>query len=333
LLTQVSQTLVLVIGTHKSSAKLARLFKNGDDSSYAVIGFLSVVAHGRLQVCRDDQVQIYENLDRVLDSHPVDEVVQLEREAGIDWPSLSYACAIRGIVLKRVIQSPLGEIGRYSTRHLGNGEYLLSLETVPTNRTALSIKRMVDIVAALFGLIICGVAWLVFARRIRQQSGGSVLFKQIRVGRNGRRFELYKFRTMYVSAEDQLAELAGLNEMTGHIFKICDDPRITPIGRFLRRHYIDELPQFWNVLRGDMSLVGTRPPLPREVAKYSAHHQRRLSMKPGITGPWQLAGIRKINDFEEIVRLDCKYIDTWSLWQDCKTIFGTVFKFCRGEGC
>jgi lipopolysaccharide/colanic/teichoic acid biosynthesis glycosyltransferase len=227
----------------------------------------------------------------------------------------------------------LGEIGRYSTRHLGNGEYLLSLEIVPTNRVALSIKRGIDIVAALFGLMVCGVAWLAFARRIRRQSGGSVFFKQIRVGRNGRHFELFKFRTMYVTAEDQLAQLSAQNEMKGHVFKIHNDPRVTPLGRFLRRHHIDELPQFWNVLRGDMSMVGTRPPLPREVAKYSAHHQRRLSMKPGITGPWQLAGIKKINDFEEIVRLDCKYIDNWSLWRDCKIIFGTIFKLCRGDGC
>jgi exopolysaccharide biosynthesis polyprenyl glycosylphosphotransferase len=332
-LPRASQTQVLVIGSLKGSTKLAQLFKNGSESSYAVIGFISTDAHGQLQLRRSNGVQFCDRLDPVLDEYPIDEVVQLEPCVGIDADSLSYACAIRGITLKRVIQSPLGEIGRYSTRNLGNGEYLLSLEIVPTNRVALSIKRGIDIVAALFGLMVCGVAWLAFARRIRRQSRGSVFFKQIRVGRNGRHFQLYKFRTMCVTAEDQLAQLAAQNEMKGHIFKMHNDPRVTPLGRFLRRHHLDELPQFWNVLRGDMSLVGTRPPLPQEVAKYSAHHQRRLSMKPGITGPWQLAGIKKINDFEEIVRLDCKYIDSWSLWQDCKIILGTVFKLCRGDGC
>ncbi len=332
-LPRASQTHVLVVGDENSNNKLIKLFKNYKEQSIDIVGFLNVGPRGSLQLRRGDRLQACDELDWVLDRYPIDEVVQLGPCAGINGEDLSVACAVRGITFKRVLQSPLGESGRYSTRHLGNGEYLLSLETVPTNRMALSIKRGIDIVAAIFGLMAAGIAWLVFARRIRRESGGSVLFKQIRVGRNGRHFQLYKFRTMYVTAEEQLSQLAAQNEMKGHIFKICNDPRVTPIGRFLRRHYIDELPQFWNVLRGEMSLVGTRPPIPEEVAKYSAHHQRRLSMKPGITGPWQLAGVKKVSDFEEIVRLDCKYIDTWSLWQDLKIIGGTLLKFCRGEGC
>jgi lipopolysaccharide/colanic/teichoic acid biosynthesis glycosyltransferase len=203
---------------------------------------------------------------------------------------------------------------------------------VPEFGIGLTIKRVIDIVGALLGLIVCGFAYLFYGRRIRRETEGSVLFKQTRVGRNGRLFTFYKFRTMHVTAEDQLCELAKHNEMTGHIFKMRDDPRVTPLGRMLRRRYLDELPQFWNVLRGEMSLVGTRPPTPNEVANYSAHHQRRLSMKPGVTGLWQLHGNGTVSDFEEIVELDCRYIDNWSIGEDCKILAGTILKFCHGGG-
>jgi lipopolysaccharide/colanic/teichoic acid biosynthesis glycosyltransferase len=152
------------------------------------------------------------------------------------------------------------------------------------------------------------------------------------VGRNGRRFKLFKFRTMHVTAEDQLRGLLKQNQMSGHVFKMKNDPRVTPLGRAMRRRYLDELPQFWNVLKGQMSLVGTRPPTCAEVANYSAHHRRRLSMKPGMTGLWQMTGNGRVTDFEEIVRLDCKYIDNWSLWLDCRIIAKTVLKMLRGGG-
>jgi len=137
---------------------------------------------------------------------------------------------------------------------------------------------------------------------------------------------------MYVDAESRLAELRAQNQMRGCMFKMADDPRITPIGRVLRRRHLDELPQFWNVFRGDMSLVGTRPPTLEEVATYRSEHRRRLSMNPGITGLWQVNGNHLIGDFEQIVRLDCKYIDTWSLWLDCKILFRTIPKILRGTG-
>jgi lipopolysaccharide/colanic/teichoic acid biosynthesis glycosyltransferase len=137
---------------------------------------------------------------------------------------------------------------------------------------------------------------------------------------------------MCADAEERLTELLDKNEMKGHIFKIRDDPRVTPFGRSLRRRHIDELPQFWNVLRGDMSLVGTRPPTPAEVFRYAPHHRRRLSMKPGITGLWQLQGNAAIPDFEEIVRLDCQYIDNWSLLSDLKILFKTLVHLIRGDG-
>jgi lipopolysaccharide/colanic/teichoic acid biosynthesis glycosyltransferase len=166
------------------------------------------------------------------------------------------------------------------------------------------------------------------ATAIKIDSPGPIFFRQQRIGENGRPFFLYKYRSMYINAETRKAELDHQNEMNGPVFKIENDPRITRVGRFLRRFSIDELPQFWNVLRGEMSLVGTRPPTPDEVEKYALHHYRRLSIKPGITGLWQVSGRNRINDFNEIVKLDVQYIDQWSLWLDCKIILKT-FKAIR----
>ena len=230
------------------------------------------------------------------------------------------------------MRTPLAPAGRYRTQALGEGEYLLSHESVPPRGIPLAIKRLMDLVGATIGLFFCGLAYAVLARRIKRETKASVIFSQTRVGRNGRLFTVYKFRTMQVWAEKRQTELLKQNEMTGHMFKIRDDPRVTPLGRLLRKLYIDELPQFWNVFKGEMSLVGTRPPTPSEVACYEPHHQRRLSMKPGVTGLWQLYGNDEVTDFEEIVELDCRYIDTWSLLQDCRIIFRTILRVARGGG-
>jgi lipopolysaccharide/colanic/teichoic acid biosynthesis glycosyltransferase len=194
------------------------------------------------------------------------------------------------------------------------------------------IKRAMDVVGALVGLVWCGLALFVFGPIIRWGSAGPAIFRQTRVGRGGRLFTLYKFRTMCVDAEAQKAALQPTNEMRGHLFKLRVDPRVTLIGKFLRRTYLDELPQFWNVLKGDMSLVGTRPPTPEEVAQYSPHHRRRLDMRPGITGLWQSMGSRKPWDFEVVVRLDCEYIDRWSIWLDVQILLRTCLVVARGAG-
>jgi len=156
------------------------------------------------------------------------------------------------------------------------------------------------------------------------QSPGKVLFSQNRVGKNGRIFKCFKFRSMYMDAEERKKELLIENEMNGAMFKIKNDPRITKIGKFIRATSIDELPQFFNVLMGDMSLVGTRPPTEDEVEQYDDYHWRRLSIKPGITGLWQVSGRNEISDFEDIVKLDTEYIDSWSIWMDIKLIFKTM---------
>jgi lipopolysaccharide/colanic/teichoic acid biosynthesis glycosyltransferase len=158
---------------------------------------------------------------------------------------------------------------------------------------------------------------------VKRHDGGPGLFRQTRVGLHGRPFEVLKFRTMEIDAEAKLAELADRSEVNGPAFKIADDPRITGVGRVLRRLSLDELPQLWNVLVGDMSLVGPRPALPREVEIYDIWHRRRLSMKPGITGLWQVTA-RSNREFDDRAQLDLKYIDSWSLWLDLKILAQTV---------
>jgi len=170
------------------------------------------------------------------------------------------------------------------------------------------------------------VSWL------RMVSPGTVLFRQERMGRNGRFFTLYKFRTMRPGAERDLPTLMALNQMNGAMFKMQNDPRVIFGGDFMRRTHLDELPQFWNVLMGDMSLVGTRPPTRNEVVSYENRHHRRLSMRPGITGMWQVAGNHAVSDFEEVVKLDCHYIDHWSLGLDLKLIGKTLLKVTRRIG-
>lgn len=271
-------------------------------------------------------------VERFLDQAVVDEVVVATTGPLAHLDRLGLSCVQRGLAFRTLIRLPEADFGRYSVAPLGPSAYLLSVETVPQSRWPLAIKRLMDVLGALVGLCLCGVAYLWYGLRIRKQSGGAIIFRQRRIGRNGRSFTVFKFRTMYVDAEARLAELLAHNQMRGCMFKIADDPRITPIGKVLRRRHLDELPQFWNVLRGEMSLVGTRPPTPDEVASYRSHHRRRLSMKPGITGLWQIRGNHLINDFEEIVKLDCRYIDIWSLWLDCKILLKTVPKVLRGNG-
>ena len=186
------------------------------------------------------------------------------------------------------------------------------------------VKRCIDILGAIVGLIVMFIAMIFVGPAIMIESPGPIFFKQKRVGKNGRYFEIYKFRSMYMDAEERKKDLMAQNEMSGLMFKMKDDPRITKVGKFIRKTSIDELPQFINVLKGDMSLVGTRPPTVAEFKQYQGHHKRRLSMKPGITGMWQAYGRKTVSDFEEIVKMDLDYIDNWSIMLDIKILFKTV---------
>lgn len=186
------------------------------------------------------------------------------------------------------------------------------------------IKRLMDIAGALVGLAITAVVTIFLAPPLLIESPGPLFFSQKRVGKNGRFFKIYKFRSMYMDAEERKKELESQNEMKGFMFKMKDDPRITKVGKFIRKTSIDELPQFFNVLKGDMSLVGTRPPTVDEFKQYEAHQKRRLSAKPGITGLWQVSGRNNIKDFEDVVRLDVQYLDNWSIGLDIKILLKTV---------
>lgn len=188
----------------------------------------------------------------------------------------------------------------------------------------LFVKRCIDIFGSLVGLVFMVIAMIFVAPAIMIESPGPIFFKQKRVGKNGRYFEIYKFRSMYMDAEERKKDLMAQNEMSGLMFKMKDDPRITKVGKFIRKTSIDELPQFINVLKGDMSLVGTRPPTVGEFKQYEGHHKRRLSMKPGITGMWQVYGRKTVSDFEDIVKMDLDYIDNWSIMLDIKILFKTV---------
>lgn len=196
----------------------------------------------------------------------------------------------------------------------------------------LAVKRIMDIVGAFLGIIIMLVAMIFVVPAIKLESKGPVFFKQRRVGKNGRYFYIYKFRSMYIDAEERKKELLDQNEMSGFMFKMKDDPRITKVGRFIRQTSIDELPQFINVFLGDMSLVGTRPPTINEFKMYEGHHKRRLSMKPGITGMWQAYGRNSVVDFEDVVKMDLDYIDHWNLALDMKILAKTVVTVFTNRG-
>lgn len=194
------------------------------------------------------------------------------------------------------------------------------------------VKRIIDIVGGLVGCILSAPIILITAIPLLIESPGPLIFKQQRVGKNGRLFNIYKLRSMYVDAEERKAALMTQNKMDGLMFKVDNDPRITKVGRFIRKYSIDELPQFFNVLKGDMSLIGTRPPTVDEFEQYESRHKRRLSMRPGITGMWQVSGRSEIQSFEEIVKLDCEYIDKWTPMLDVKIFFKTIYVVLTHKG-
>jgi exopolysaccharide biosynthesis polyprenyl glycosylphosphotransferase len=210
-----------------------------------------------------------------------------------------------------------------------------SVLTYSMNRSSykkLFIKRLTDIVGGIVGLILTGIITIFLAPAIKLDSPGPVFFSQVRVGKNGRRFKIYKFRSMYIDAEERKKELEAQNEMKGLMFKMENDPRVTKVGAFIRKTSLDEFPQFLNVLKGEMSLVGTRPPTEAEFEQYNEHYRRRISMTPGLTGLWQISGRSDIEDFDEVVRLDLKYIDNWSLSEDFRILVMTVVVVLFGRG-
>ncbi|EMI3504582.1 TPA: sugar transferase [Bacillus cereus] len=201
---------------------------------------------------------------------------------------------------------------------------MLVAEEINQNGTYLFIKRFIDILASLFGLILLSPIFLIVALLIKlEDPRGPILFKQVRIGKSEKEFGMYKFRSMVTDAEDRLKDLLQHNEVSGAMFKMKDDPRVTKIGKFIRKTSIDELPQLLNVLKGDMSLVGPRPPLPREVKEYTSYDKQRLLVTPGCTGLWQVTDRNSVG-FKEMVELDLTYIKNRSLGLDIKLILKTV---------
>lgn len=221
--------------------------------------------------------------------------------------------------------------GKKTLNRVGKYSVVTFARNIFSNRQV-AAKRMLDIIGSVVGIIILGFATIVVAPLIKLESPGPVFFGQTRIGKNGRKFTFYKFRSMYQDAEQRKKELMKKNEVKGLMFKLENDPRITKTGRFIRKTSIDELPQFWNVLRGDMSLVGTRPPTVDEYERYEAKHKCRLSMTPGLTGLWQISGRSDIKDFDEVVKLDMQYIDNWSILKDIKILILTIWVVLIGKG-
>jgi exopolysaccharide biosynthesis polyprenyl glycosylphosphotransferase len=210
---------------------------------------------------------------------------------------------------------------------------MLVLRTTPDLSWSLLVKDLLDRLGAFFGLIVTAPLFLIIALGIRLTSPGAIIFRQRRSGKNGRPFTMYKFRSMHTDAAMRQAELTAFNQMSGPVFKLADDPRVFPFGRLLRRTSLDELPQLFNVLKGEMSLVGPRPLPIYEVEKFeNTAQRRRLSMKPGLTCLWQVSGRNNVSSFEEWVKLDLQYIDNWSLWLDCTILLRTIPVVLFGAG-
>ena len=281
----------------------------------------------------DEYIGNIEDLENLIREYNLDQIYILQnRETDLDYIQRYIDLCIEMGVTCRVI------VDFYKRRRANSyvssvGTYpVITYHTISLNTGASMIKRFVDIVGALAGIILTSPIMLVAAIAIKIDSPGPVLFKQVRVGQNGRQFKIYKFRSMYIDAEERKAELMEQNEMDGLMFKMKNDPRITKVGKFIRKCSIDELPQFFNVLGGSMSLVGTRPPTVDEVAQYERGQWRRISIKPGITGMWQVNGRSNVQNFDDVVAMDVEYIDNWSLFLDIKIIFKTVAVLLGHDG-
>lgn len=315
---------MLVVGSAQNAVNYAHSLATQPPWNIRTVGHVSVPGEVSHELATPILGTI-DQLDQILDAQPIDEVLFA---APVIPPNLLAValshCDERGVDVLLPLPSALPARGRVEIATLdGFDSPLLGLRRTPSSEVGLAMKRLVDILGAAF-LILCSSPVMIgVAIGIKLSSPGPIVFKQTRAGRNGRKFTMLKFRSMVVDAEARKAALAHLNEMDGPVFKIRRDPRITRIGAFIRKTSLDELPQFFNILFGDMSLVGPRPPLPSEVEQYKPWQRRRLSVKPGLTGLWQVSGRNNI-DFEEWMRLDLRYIDDWSLWLDAKILLRTL---------
>lgn len=273
-----------------------------------------------------NNIPIVATSDDVLDyvkNNIVDEVfINLSRELELT-DALVNGCINMGAAVHLNLMWSSRTITDKTVQNFG-GYMVLSQSIKMATPRQLFFKRLIDICGGIVGVFVTALVTILVAPIIYAQSPGPIFFSQVRVGKNGRKFKIYKFRSMYTDAEERKKELMAQNEMSGFMFKMKNDPRIFPFGAFMRKTSIDELPQLLNVLKGDMSLVGTRPPTVDEYEQYEQHHKSRLAIKPGVTGMWQVSGRSEITDFEDVVALDREYITGWNLGMDLKILMKTV---------
>lgn len=275
-----------------------------------------------------------QEMAEILHQYPVDEVIMCasgNELSRLEFEGVFEICEREGVQI-RVNSDLLGKLTKKVTVDHIYGLSIISFLTTPNNEWAIYLKRLVDILVSGIGLIILFPIFLLIGIMVKVTSEGPALYGLDVIGFNKRPFRIYKFRTMIVNADEMKEKLMRLNEMNGVVFKIKNDPRITKVGKFLRKYSLDELPQLWSVLKGDMSLVGPRQALPKELVQYESWHRRKLSIKPGLTCLWQANGRNKITDFDEWVSMDLEYIDNWSLWLDFKILMKTAWVVLKGTG-
>lgn len=313
---------MLILGTTQIGQEFADLVDSHHALGLRVIGHLSTGTTDQAHLTRPVLGRL-EDIEEVLHANVIDEVaicLPFSEWSRID--EIARLCEEEG----KIVRIPMHALER--TLASGRveefeGVPIFSLLAGPDRALGLLAKRALDILGASVAAVVLTPLMLVIAVLITRDSDGPAVFRQLRVGLHGRSFQVHKFRTMGDDAEERLDELLDRNEITGNAFKITDDPRVTRMGRWLRRTSLDELPQLWNVILGEMSLVGPRPPLPAEVAGYDVWHRRRLSMKPGMTGLWQIRA-RNEPDFDRWVETDLEYIDRWSFWLDVMIMAQTI---------
>jgi exopolysaccharide biosynthesis polyprenyl glycosylphosphotransferase len=314
---------VVIVGTGPQAQEVRQKLLSHDELGMRIVGHLPGPHPAPMAIEPELVVGTLNDLKQIIEDRVVDDVVfaipvveSLSCEREIGW------CEEVGVTVHLRADLVRTLFARMYPSDL-DGTPMLTVSATPRQPAALLLKRVLDLAASMAALTVLSPVFLVAGLMVKCTSRGPMFFRQNRVGLNGRVFILYKFRSMYQDAEARRAALEDRNEMSGPVFKIKDDPRITAVGKWIRRFSIDELPQFWNVLRGDMSLVGPRPPIPEEVKKYERWQRRRLSMKPGITCLWQVSGRNGVA-FEDWMRLDLAYIDTWSLRLDVQILLRTV---------
>ncbi len=324
---------VLIVGRNDRAAQLAQAIEKFPELGLKILGFIDAPNGKAIRTKYPFKVLgKLEDCEKIIRENIVDEVyITLPIKSFYsEMEKLIELCELVGIEAKIPtdifkIKSSKASISRYL------GMAVIDLYTSPKMSIQLFLKRVIDLVLSFILLAASFPMFVIIAILIKATSKGPVFFRQQRVGYNGRLFTLYKFRTMVDNAEELKKDLLSLNEMDGPVFKINKDPRITKIGRILRTISADELPQLINVIKGDMSLVGPRPPVPPEVAQYALPDRRRLSMRPGITGIWQVSGRNSIS-FDKWMEMDRQYIDQWSLSLDFQILWRTVFAVLKGEG-